>query len=631
MIMDRCIVKGCSTNSLNNTINIKPNLFFKVPNDPDVSRKWCTALGQILEPGNKVCEIHFKEDDILKNLSTFTKLDGQKTLTFRKRVKLKRDAVPISPIPKDPLEIEQSDHWLEDELEHISEDDVQNIDDDNIDEFNTYLSQLNNGDGAEEDNKDDDQDIVTFNEEDELNIDSTIYEDDSQKVIQQNVKEKVMDKYKKNGIIKQIIQSSGLDGINSQTQRLLQKRKLDIFSPKNKLSELGVSPDEQCLTQNKIRKIVFSYRPSKPFACFDELKYIVQHRCIRQQWCAKVEQSSVFFSYVDFDVSRVNCCLEVTENFKVNAYTADKVIAIYVATTDGIKNITEIIEIMKVLEKKRWCIGPGVPNVNRSPDCIGAMPPKSMSVSCFACVKEKLDSLSHTRELATCRIKLEESRHKYELMRKKHHYANVQYERLKSENKILELQVDDAKKIAINEVLDRLPTLQQCVVRYIIHSSYTVKSALRYSETWLNECHVMRAISSALYEYIRHKEILPLPCLDTLKKHKLRTNEQSTSNDFKTQDLDITAANNLKLPEPELLECIPDPIIVIKSAEDCELPVITESIDTTETSEIPVSTDMPESTNTNEYGLVDILPECIISEDVAYEVTVSTEPFEEEY
>lgn len=41
----------------------------------------------------------------------------------------------------------------------------------------------------------------------------------------------------------------------------------------------------------------------------------------------------------------------------------------------------------------------------------------------------------------------------------------------------------------------------------------------RYSVEWIYECHLMSIESSSLYEHVRKKNILPLPCKDTLMRY----------------------------------------------------------------------------------------------------------------
>ena len=78
---------------------------------------------------------------------------------------------------------------------------------------------------------------------------------------------------------------------------------------------------------------------------------------------------------------------------------------------------------------------------------------------------------------------------------------------------------------ALNHKILILPELQQESVRACFNAS-KVKSPKqrRYSIDWVYECLLMRIKSSKLYDHIRSRNILPLPCKHTLSRYIKKLN-----------------------------------------------------------------------------------------------------------
>lgn len=68
-----------------------------------------------------------------------------------------------------------------------------------------------------------------------------------------------------------------------------------------------------------------------------------------------------------------------------------------------------------------------------------------------------------------------------------------------------------------NEFLELLPEIQRDIVTMFLKFADLDKNRIRYSRDWVCESFLMQTKSSALYEYIRERGILPLPCPNTLK------------------------------------------------------------------------------------------------------------------
>lgn len=73
------------------------------------------------------------------------------------------------------------------------------------------------------------------------------------------------------------------------------------------------------------------------------------------------------------------------------------------------------------------------------------------------------------------------------------------------------------KKLEIEKELSFLPPLQMEVVKTFFASIRRQPGNRKFSKLWLQECSLLYNESSKVYKYLRTKELLPLPAVDTLR------------------------------------------------------------------------------------------------------------------
>lgn len=80
------------------------------------------------------------------------------------------------------------------------------------------------------------------------------------------------------------------------------------------------------------------------------------------------------------------------------------------------------------------------------------------------------------------------------------------------------LECSKRKKEVIDEAIKSLPQTQQEAVRACFDAS-TKKgpSGRRYTIEWVYECMLMRIKSPTLYQHIKERDILPVPCNTTIR------------------------------------------------------------------------------------------------------------------
>lgn len=80
------------------------------------------------------------------------------------------------------------------------------------------------------------------------------------------------------------------------------------------------------------------------------------------------------------------------------------------------------------------------------------------------------------------------------------------------------MECSKKKKEVLEEAIKTLPEKQQEAVRCCFEASKRkAPSGRRYTIEWVYECMLMRIKSPALYQHIRDREILPLPCNSTIR------------------------------------------------------------------------------------------------------------------
>ncbi|XP_043267642.1 uncharacterized protein [Venturia canescens] len=194
---------------------------------------------------------------------------------------------------------------------------------------------------------------------------------------------------------------------------------------------------------------------------------------------------------------------------------------------------------MKILKNCIICSGTGVQSESRDPRCVGMIDLKKPGDNqrknwrCELCqqIRERVQRRNQRRRKTI--LKRERAQKKADLTRRK-------FIRLKRKIKKLYADVADLKRSCSRiekETLEKnialLPETQKQAVRTCLE---TVKvgnrKGRRYAIEWMYECLLMRIKNSGLYDHIREREILPLPCRETLSRYIRRIS--SSAYEFQT-------------------------------------------------------------------------------------------------
>jgi len=85
---------------------------------------------------------------------------------------------------------------------------------------------------------------------------------------------------------------------------------------------------------------------------------------------------------------------------------------------------------------------------------------------------------------------------------------------------LLKQQCSEATEKPIKQAINEMPENQQEAVHACFAAAKTQNvKGNRYSINWIYECLLICIKSKKVYEHLRSKNILALPCVDTLQKY----------------------------------------------------------------------------------------------------------------
>lgn len=101
-----------------------------------------------------------------------------------------------------------------------------------------------------------------------------------------------------------------------------------------------------------------------------------------------------------------------------------------------------------------------------------------------------------------------------------------QVETLKDKVNNMKKACSQSNEEIINEAIAKLPSIQKIAVKTCFDASKIKNDkSMRYTTNWIYECILLRIKSKKAYDQLRSKNVLKLPCSDTLYRYlrKLKT------------------------------------------------------------------------------------------------------------
>ncbi|XP_043282484.1 uncharacterized protein [Venturia canescens] len=244
---------------------------------------------------------------------------------------------------------------------------------------------------------------------------------------------------------------------------------------------------------------------------------------LSESWAWTQKSTGLIFTLLNRSNLHPQLHLEVALDLTLSIRTiTDTVIPL----NDQATSSNDIRRYMKILKNCIICSGTGVQSESRDPRCVGMIDLKKPGDNqrknwrCELCqqIRERVQRRNQRRRKTI--LKRERAQKKADLTRRK-------FIRLKRKTKKLYADVADLKRSCSRiekETLEKnialLPEAQKQAVRTCLETAKVGnRKGRRYAIEWMYECLLMRIKNSGLYDHIRERKILPLPCRETLSRY----------------------------------------------------------------------------------------------------------------
>ncbi|XP_029348290.1 uncharacterized protein LOC103308705 isoform X2 [Acyrthosiphon pisum] len=200
-------------------------------------------------------------------------------------------------------------------------------------------------------------------------------------------------------------------------------------------------------------------------------------------------------------------------------------------TCTSVTCIEDITKVLKIVDDFVMCPGTGIDNCPKSDQCCEHINLISLNQvrnpRCTECAKKRKYFMD------TQRVFLEQINEKpttkpvLKNVLRINKRLNIKVTNLQAKVGLLKQQCAEASAKSIEEAIIEMPENQQEAVRacFAAAKKHNVKGN-RYTINWIYECLLIRIKSKKVYEHLRSKNILTLPCVDTLQKYIQKMSSQ---------------------------------------------------------------------------------------------------------
>ncbi|CAG5096835.1 Protein of unknown function [Cotesia congregata] len=318
-----------------------------------------------------------------------------------------------------------------------------------------------------------------------------------------------------------IIVDCSLNSIESIESIIVNEIINEVIEPDNKNS---TNTNFSIGTNNLVNSdnLVITNEPEK--FSFHSIEKILEVQPLRKNWSwTVIKDSYISLSYINLKLELV-CHVKIHKDLKVTIVNAKTNILIDMDV--NISSIDCVWQLLNSLENTFFCSGTGYDDKKCSVTSTGILLPeerykrKVVEYRCITCRKLRRLIQKRKTETTNNEARWMSFKHRYILQRRKLNRVVHTNKNLKQQLLDLKNQCAEIKEEVLSEKIADLPALQQETIKNCLLAA-KAKSAKqrRYSVEWVYECLLMSIKSSALYEHIRKKNILPLPCKDTLMRY----------------------------------------------------------------------------------------------------------------
>ncbi|XP_015189428.1 PREDICTED: uncharacterized protein LOC107073341 [Polistes dominula] len=311
---------------------------------------------------------------------------------------------------------------------------------------------------------------------------------------------------KKNTIPKSNAPNNANNNVNNYS--LLSDDVNEVIEPDNKNSTNANLPDSTNNVINSDNLLIIN--EPEEFSLYS-IEKILEAQPLRKNWSwTVIKDSYISLSYINLKLELV-CHVKIDKDLKVTIVNAKTNLLIDMVV--NISSIDCVWQLLSSLENSFFCSGTGYNDKKCSLSCTGVLladETYKKEVEEHRCINcRKLRRLIQRRKNNTSDYEARwiNIKHRLILERRKLNRVVHQNTSLRQELLNLKNQCAEIEEEVLSEKIADLPVLQQQTVRNCLFAA-KAKGAKqrRYSVEWVNECLLMNAKSSSLYEYIRKKK-----------------------------------------------------------------------------------------------------------------------------
>ncbi|XP_043268194.1 uncharacterized protein [Venturia canescens] len=254
----------------------------------------------------------------------------------------------------------------------------------------------------------------------------------------------------------------------------------------------------------------------------DDLKCNLRLLLLPEFWAWNQEGSDIIFTYLDRLDFSVRLHLVVHQDLSIHIRSISNTM---IDLKDTVKSTAEILSYMKTMENLTVCKGTDIENERRDRLCTGVLDDTESYKNvvqrprCVRCRRLRKKLLKRKKKI-DLKKKYEESKKAAQLERRKNLRLLQKMRVMKANIDRLQAECAAVNSSILEEKISIFPDAQQEAIRACFEAS-KIKSSYRrrYTVKWIYECLLMRIKNSALYEHLRDRQILPLPCRKTLNRY----------------------------------------------------------------------------------------------------------------
>ncbi|XP_074114166.1 uncharacterized protein LOC141537215 isoform X1 [Cotesia typhae] len=292
-------------------------------------------------------------------------------------------------------------------------------------------------------------------------------------------------------------------------------RVMDMITQSKHDLEIVQLNEETHTDQQNDKEPEVTSQPTEKF--FDNLKSSV----LPQGWMYFEKPEGLEFFRMDAKTMqivnrlRVNKDLSVTVIFSTNEE---------LTTNDNIFSFKTIYEYLKFVEKWPLCVGTQIDKKKFSQTCKGVIfgdesyTRNQANPRCKSCrvLRHRLQNCNSASNILENTIS--QKRRTSNLQKR---CKRLKISKMKLREKVYQAKFECSQKskVAVNKAIMKLPKTFQSVVNscFDVAQKKNCKGR-RYTLEWIYECILIRIKSRRTYQFLRTRDILPLPCIETLNK-----------------------------------------------------------------------------------------------------------------